>query len=165
MTEIDNYDKAIISVISENAELSATDISKIVHLSRTSVTRRIEVLKDRGIVSTTRAEVEYGALGIPMRALVEVSAPSTSSFKLRDRLLERPEPIQIWACVGERVIIAEILVLSTEHLHHFLNWLQSFGDTDTRVVLKTIPPKMSFKDRLEKLQLENANALAAGSTD
>lgn len=165
MTEIDNYDKAIISVISENAELSATDISKIVHLSRTSVTRRIEVLKDRGIVGTTRAEVDYGALGIPMRAIVEVSAPSSLSFELRDRLLERPEPIRMWVCVGERVIIAEIVVLSTEHLHCFLNWLQGFGDTDTRVVLQTIHPTMSVRDRLDKLELENSNALGTGSPD
>ena len=47
---IDSTDLKILSLLQENARISFSGIAAEVHLSTTAVTRRIELMQERGII-------------------------------------------------------------------------------------------------------------------
>ena len=47
---IDSTDLKILSLLQENARISFSSIAAEVHLSTTAVTRRIELMQERGII-------------------------------------------------------------------------------------------------------------------
>lgn len=154
--DIDAYDIAIISALSSDAELSTIELSKMVHLSRTAVARRITNLRDNGVIGPARVGVRYDKLGFSIRAFVEASAPRQDSFNVRDRLLERPEVLNLSIVLGEHLIIAEIIAVDTAHLHQFLTWLNDMGYSETKVILKQHESSIALRDRLRLIEKKRA---------
>lgn len=149
---IDSYDIAILTALEENAGLSSIDLSKKVHLSRTAVARRIARLEDEGVMGKPRVDVDYGKLGFSIHALIEISAPRRDTFRVRDELLERPEVLALWVVLGEHLNVAEVITVDTDHLHQFLSWLNDIGTSETNVILKYHPSRISLRDRLRKIE-------------
>lgn len=155
--DIDAYDMAIVSALSDNAELTTIELADIVHLSRTAVARRVTRLRDMGVISPARVGVNYERLGFAVRAFVEFSAPKQDSFAVRDMLLERPEVIELSIVLGERLIVADVIAVDTSHLHSFLTWLNDIGYSETKVVLKQHRSAIPFRDRIAMIEKEGAN--------
>jgi Lrp/AsnC family transcriptional regulator for asnA, asnC and gidA len=149
--DIDNYDLAIMSALTENAELTTIELSKLVHLSRTAVARRVAALRDAGVLGPVTAAVNYEKLGFSIRGLIEISAPKRDTFRVRDELLARPEVLSLSVVLGEHLMIAEVIAYDTKHLHQFLTWLHEFGFSETNVMLQHIESKMPLRDRLRLL--------------
>jgi DNA-binding Lrp family transcriptional regulator len=155
--DLDSYDMAILSALSDNAELTTIELSKIVHLSRTAVARRVNNLSDSGVITPARIGINYDKLGFSVRAFVEFSAPDQDSFHVRDTLLNRPEVLDLSIVLGEHLIVAEVIAVDTKHLHHFLTLLNDLGVTETKVILQKHRPKLSFRERIEMIEREGEN--------
>jgi DNA-binding Lrp family transcriptional regulator len=153
---IDAYDLAILSALSDNASLTTIELSRIVYLSRTAVSRRVTRLADMEVLEPARASVNYEKLGFAVRAFVEVAAPKRDSFDLRDTLLDRPEVLNLSIVLGECLIVAEIITVDTKHLHRFLTWLNDISYSETKVVLQKHQSKMSFRKRLAIIERQSA---------
>jgi DNA-binding Lrp family transcriptional regulator len=163
--EIDAYDMAILSALAENARLTTMELSRIVHLSRTAVARRVTRLGDIGVIEPGRCDVNYAKLGFAVRAFVELAAPRRDSFDVRDRLLERPEVLNLSIVLGEHLVVAEVIAVDTQHLHRFLTWLNDIGYSETKVVLKQHRSGLSFRERLAKLEKERLSTDARLETE
>ena len=154
---IDNYDMAILAALSDNAELTTIELSKLVHLSRTAVSRRITGLKNRGALAPARYDVHYDKLGFAIRAYVSVSAPETDSFVVLDRLLEKPEVLDVSVVLGEELLLVEVVAVDTAHLHQFLTWVNDIGHSETKVILKKHRSPIDFRTRMRMVEDELAN--------
>lgn len=62
---IDSTDLKILSLLQENARISFSGIAAEVHLSTTAVTRRIELMQERGIIRGFRTMISPQAGGKP----------------------------------------------------------------------------------------------------
>jgi len=153
---IDAYDLSILSALADNASLTTIELSRVVHLSRTAVARRVTRLADEGVLEPARATVNYEKLGFGVRAFIEVAAPKRDSFELRDTLLNKPEVLNLSIVLGESLIVAEIIAVDTKHLHRFLTWLNDIGYSETKVVLQKHRSQMSFRSRLAMIERESA---------
>lgn len=147
---VDNYDLSILSVLSENADLTASELSGKVHLSRTAVVRRVNNMRERGLISVPREEIDFEQLGFSVHAYVHVVSPSKSSYDLLDRLLERPEVLSASVIIGHGLMMIEIIAKNKSHLHCFLNWLKAFGDSSTHYVLRQHRSPLNLHDRLRQ---------------
>ncbi|MEM8815122.1 MAG: Lrp/AsnC family transcriptional regulator [Pseudomonadota bacterium] len=155
--DIDNYDMAILAALSDNAELTTIELSKLVHLSRTAVSRRITSLRDRGVLTPARYDVHYEKLGFAIRAFVSISAPDVDSFEVLDRLLEKPEVLNVSVVLGDELLVVEIVAVDTAHLHQFLTWVQDTGHSETKVILKKHRSPIDFKTRMKMVENVLAN--------
>ena len=164
---LDNYDLAIISALSADAGLSTIELSRRVHLSRTAVSRRLQNLLDRGVLSPARYDVNFGKLGYAIRAYVSVSTPvDVDSFRVLDQLLERPEVLDVSVVLGDELLVAEVIATDTDHLHQFLTWVHDIGVSETKVVLKKHRSAMSIRTRKRLIDETRAHPdprLRAGS--
>ncbi|MEE4163199.1 MAG: Lrp/AsnC family transcriptional regulator [Woeseiaceae bacterium] len=150
---VDSYDLAILAALSADAELTSVELSKLVHLSRTAVTRRITALRDRGILSGARYEIAFEKLGFAIRALVSISAPPTvDSWGLLDRLMARPEVLDVSMVLGDELLVAEVIAVDTSQLHDFLTWIHDTGYSETRVILKKHRSTIDFRTRMQMVE-------------
>ncbi len=150
-TTVDSYDLAILSALEENAGMSTIELSSIVHLSRTAVVRRINNLRNRGLIGYSTVEIDWKKLGFSVSAYVRVAAPSKTSFELLDKLLERPEVLTVSVILGSGLMMMEVIAVDSTHLHQFLTWLQDLADSETNIVLKRHKSRIRVRDRLRML--------------
>ena len=156
--EIDAYDLAILAALSDNAEITSVELSKIVHLSRTAVARRITSLRDRGVLSTARYDIAFNKLGFAIRAFVSITAPpNVDSWELLDKLLARPEVLEASVVLGEELLVVEVIAVDTAHLHAFLTWVDDTGHSETRVVLRKHRSTIDFRTRMKMISAEREN--------
>jgi len=149
--DVDNYDLAILTALAADSAITASELSKSVHLSRTAVVRRIRSLEERGYLNGSRADVDYAKLGFVVRASVFVRAPSKGSFELKDLLLERPEVLSLSVVIGDFLMHLDVIAVSTKHLHRFLTWLQESADSETHVVLQRHRSSIPLNERLRRV--------------
>ena len=155
---VDNYDLAILAALADDADISSVDLSKLVHLSRTAVARRIAALRDKGVLSNARYDIAYDKLGFAIRAFVSISTPpNVDSWEFLDSLLQKPEVLEASAVLGDELLIAEVVAVDTSHLHDFLTWVHDRGYSETRVILKTHRSPIDFRTRLKMLEEVRAN--------
>ena len=155
---IDNYDLAILAALADDADITSVELSKVVHLSRTAVARRIASLRERGILSTARYDVAYDKLGFAIRAFVSVTAPpNVDSWEFLDKLLDKPEVLEASAVLGEELLIVEVIAVDTAHLHNFLTWVHDIGYSETKVILRKHRSPIDFRTRLKMVDDVRAN--------
>lgn len=147
-SNVDSYDLAILSALAQDSSLTSKELSAKVHLSRTAVARRINSLRERGLVSVPTSEVNLEELGFGIHAYIHIVSPSKTSFDLLDRLLERPEVLSVSVIIGEGIMLVEAVARHKTHLHRFLTWLKDYGDSTTHLVLKKHRSKINLRDRL-----------------
>jgi DNA-binding Lrp family transcriptional regulator len=151
--DVDSYDLAIIAALSADAELSSVELSKRVHLSRTAVTRRIAALRDKEILSNARYEIAYEKLGFAIRAYVSITTPpNVDSWNLLERLMTRPEVLDVSLVLGDELLVAEVIAIDTAQLHDFLTWVHDIGYSETRVILRKHKSPIDFRTRLEMIE-------------
>ncbi|MDJ0709489.1 MAG: Lrp/AsnC family transcriptional regulator [Woeseiaceae bacterium] len=145
---LDSYDVSIITALAEDSALTFKELALQVHLSRTSVARRVDVLRDQGFLGAPQSDVNFEKLGFSVRAIIHIVAPTVGSFELRDRILGRPEVLSVSVAAGKAIMIAEAIFRNTNHLHRFLSCLRGVSDSETHVVMKKHVSTMKVRDRI-----------------
>ncbi len=145
---LDSYDVSIITALAEDSALTFKDLAARVHLSRTSVARRVDVLRDQGLLGVPQSTVDFEKLGFSVRAIIHIVAPTVGSFELCERILSRPEVLSVSVAAGKSIMIAEAIFRDTNHLHRFLSCLRGVSDSETHVVMKKHLSTMKVRDRI-----------------
>ena len=75
---IDEKDKRIIDLITQNAELTTSQISKKTRIPITTVHNRIKRMKKKGIIKNYTVNLDYEKLGKALTAYILLTVSSTS---------------------------------------------------------------------------------------
>ncbi len=104
MIKLDDFDRAILTIIQENAMLSYADIGERVNLSASAVLRRVQRMKDNGTIIGTRAILDPDHVGYPLSILVEVSLENEHAATLEETkkaLINDPQVQQCYYVTGD----------------------------------------------------------------
>lgn len=81
---MDAYDRKILSVLAEDGRITATDLARVVGLSKTPCQVRMRRLVDSGVITGFRASIDPAKLGLDHVAFTEVKLSDT-----REQALDR----------------------------------------------------------------------------
>jgi Lrp/AsnC family transcriptional regulator, leucine-responsive regulatory protein len=70
---MDRYDRQILALLQENAQLSNQDLAEKIGLSPSPCLRRVRALEEAGIITGYRALVDARKLGLGLQALVHIT--------------------------------------------------------------------------------------------
>ncbi|WZL73070.1 AsnC family transcriptional regulator [Clostridiaceae bacterium 35-E11] len=84
---MDEIDKKIVELLQDNARISITDISKIINLSRPSVSERITRLIEKDILAKFTTSVPAHKIGHKVSFFLEISNLKVPCNKIADILL------------------------------------------------------------------------------
>ena len=118
---IDETDARILSLLQQDATITAADLGARVNLSPSQAARRRARLEAEGYVQAVTARLDPGKLGLGVQAFVQVQMATHTPERARDfeRLLGNlPQVVSVWTLTGEadyllRVWCADLNALNT----------------------------------------------------
>ena len=120
--KLDSKDLTIVQLLRDDAWLTHAKIGEAVHLSPSAVQRRIERLREAGVIAGARATVDPRALKRPFRAylLLELHDDGARALAaLTESLRARPEVIALELLLGQYDILLTVDCDDTEHFSDF----------------------------------------------
>lgn len=139
--EIDDKDRKILTILSEDAKRPLREIAKSLNLSFVTVMNRIRKLESAGIVTQYAAKIDYEKLGYGITVIIQVIISKGKLFELEKRIASSPEVYAVYDTTGsfDAMVIAKFK--STRAMDGFLKKLQTYDfieRTNTVLVLNTI---------------------------
>lgn len=123
MTKIDETDRRILQVLSEDARLSVERVAERVNLSATPVRRRIRQLEEAGVIRRYTLEVDMKACGYGLQLFAFIKLQSRDRATIREfeaRVQALPEVSSCNLVTGAYDYILELRIRDMETYNHFL---------------------------------------------
>lgn len=118
---LDTLDEKIVAHLIRDARASYAEIGGWVGLSAPAVKRRVDRLRENGVIRGFTARVDPHALGWTTEALVEVyCAPRTSPAALLAALQDHPEVVTADTVTGEPDAVVRLVTADVRHLEEVL---------------------------------------------
>jgi len=127
----------ILKTLQEDARISYRKLAKQVGLSVPSVTERVRKLEDAGIITGYHAQVNRGAIGSPLTAVVRFHGTGRQMTEVVEAVKTLPEVVQAYRMTGDICFLAVVAVRSTDHLEALMDKLSRYGETHTSLVVST----------------------------
>ena len=122
---MDNTDKLILKILSENASIPATQIGQIVGLSVPAVNKRIAKLKKEDIISSFTITTNAKCVEKPIIAFILIVVHYTDSADaFLEQLNRDPDILECYAITGEYDYILKVCAKDVEMLEKKLLFLK-----------------------------------------
>jgi Lrp/AsnC family leucine-responsive transcriptional regulator len=116
--QLDNFDKQILEILSHE-DINLNELSERIHLSVSSVHRRIKNLIDHNIISGLKREINYKKLGFSLHIILQVSLNKhdTDTFnQFLEELKDIPEVINAFLITGQSAdFLVEVVAKDMEN--------------------------------------------------
>ena len=137
---IDGKDKKLISLLQQNSRESTAKLARILGLSRTTVTNRIDRLEKRGVIKgyTVQLSEEYESAQI--QAHVMISCDPKSGATIVSNLKKNPAIRELHAVNGIFEMLAIVNAQSTQDLDTVLDEIgntKGVSKTTSSIILST----------------------------
>jgi Lrp/AsnC family leucine-responsive transcriptional regulator len=121
----DDTDRKILAALVEDGRATYDDVGRQVSLSAPAVKRRIDRLRERGVLRGFTALVDPAALGATTEALIELFyAPGIGLGQVRDSLRPIPEIAEAWSVTGDADCIVRVRARDPQDLERIIMTLQ-----------------------------------------
>lgn len=139
---LDEIDEAIVRELAQDARRPYAEIGAVVSLSAPAVKRRIDRLRESGIIHAFTVELDHAALGWETEAYVEVfCSGSTSPETMRAAIEPYPEVISASTVTGEVDLLVHVRAHDMRHLERVVERLNAepfVSRTKSTVVLSAL---------------------------
>ncbi|SDP91371.1 transcriptional regulator, AsnC family [Phyllobacterium sp. YR620] len=138
MKELDDKDRAILSILSRDAKIPIKTLAGEIGLSRSATSERILFLEKSGVIRGYRADIGQLNEGL-ICAFLLISLVRTPSLGVLDRLAAYPEVRRVSSVSGQLDLIVEIEVPSINHLNTIRDRVATMDQVDdvtTSIILR-----------------------------
>ncbi len=136
---LDGTDLEIVDLLIEDGRRPLADIGRKVSLSTPAVKRRVERLKEIGVVTGYTAEVDHAKLGRPIEAFTELRfGGKTKVADIAGVARGLPEVEAVYTIAGDPDALVHLRVRDVAHLTRVIDLLRRSGKvtgTKTLIVL------------------------------
>lgn len=134
---LDDMDWRILGELQANARITFTELGRRVALTPPAVAERVRSMREGGIISGFRADLEPGQVGYPIIAFVRWTASGPDCAHLGEVAKEIPEIVECHRITGETSYILKVAARSVQHLEELIDRLMPYGSTITSLVLSS----------------------------
>ncbi len=122
MEKIDNLDKKILEIISQNARIPFKDVAAECGVSRAAIHQRVQRLTDMGVIVGSGYHVNPKSLGYSTCTYVGIKLEKGSMYKdVVKELMKIPEIVECHFTTGPYTMLAKLYARDNEHLMELLN--------------------------------------------
>ncbi len=122
-TEFSSVDREIISLLQHNARMTNRELAARVNLSPSACLTRVRALRERGIITGFRAEIDLAGAGRPLQALIAIRMNVHRRAQLErlvDDLLSLDETLSLFHVSGEDDYLLHVAVADANTLRDFV---------------------------------------------
>lgn len=136
-SHLDVLSRRLLTLLQAEGRLSHAELGRRVGLSPTAVTERVRALEADGVIQGYGAVVNPCRVGLPIVALVTLTADGERCRKLPDAVAAHPEVLSCRRLTGDTSALLEVAVPSVAALEALVDRLGAYGKTCTTLVLST----------------------------
>lgn len=134
---LDDVGWELLAALQENARMSFSDLGRRVGLSAPAAAERVRRLEDAGVIRGYRLELGFEPLGLPITALIRVSAPEEKCPGLKAFVGGLPEVLECHHVTGGDSYVLKVVAASVGHLEAVIEGLGRWGTPTTAIVLSS----------------------------
>ena len=122
MDKIDNLDKRILSILSQNARIPFKDVAAECNVSRAAIHQRVQHLIENGVIMGSGFDVNPKSLGYSTCTYVGITLERGSMYKdVVECLRHIPEVVECHFTTGPYTMMVKLYARDNEQLMHLLN--------------------------------------------
>jgi Lrp/AsnC family transcriptional regulator, leucine-responsive regulatory protein len=131
---LDALDYAILRALQDDGRVSIAALGRTINLSAPSVAERLQRLRESGVITRFRAEVDPKALGYPIAAFVRIRPTTRQLHKIPELAREVPEVVECHRVTGEDCFVLKLHLRSMDELETILDRFIVLGQTTTSII-------------------------------
>jgi Lrp/AsnC family transcriptional regulator for asnA, asnC and gidA len=122
MEKIDQLDRKIMRIISQNARMPFKDVAEECGVSRAAIHQRVQRLIDMNVITGSGYTVNPKMLGYQICVYIGITLERGSMYKVVVQELEKiPEIVESQYTLGHYTILIKLYAKNDEHLMELLN--------------------------------------------
>ena len=138
---LDDRGWRIVRELQLDARLSFAELGRRVGLSTPAAAERVRNLEAAGVITGYRAEIDLSRVGLPILAVVRMSAVGDVLARITAVVRGMPEVLECHRATGADSFVMKVAVASVAHLESLIDRLTPFGTTSTSIVLSSPVPR------------------------
>lgn len=151
---LDRIETALLGALEQDARLSYAELGERVGLSKSPCWSRVQELQRRGVITGYRAQIDPAAVGLALRAFVEVSIDSALHEAFEAAVNRNPAVIECYTTAGQADYVLHVLVPGINELDELLRTrisrLPGVQRLESTVCMKTIKPPSQIMGCLQQ---------------
>lgn len=138
--KIDDLDRKILQIITQNARIPFKDVADMCGVSRAAIHQRVQKMFDNGVILGSGYQINPKMLGYQMCAFVGIRLVKGNMYKDVCKALQNiPEVVEVLYTLGAYSMILRLYAKDDHHLLHLLNdqilEIPGVASTETMTVL------------------------------
>lgn len=122
MEKIDDLDRKILRIITQNARIPFKDVAEECGVSRAAVHQRVQKMFDNGVITGSSYQVQPKMLGYQLCVYIGITMEKASMYNQVIAALERiPEVVEAQYTLGAFGLLIKVYAHDNEHLLSLLN--------------------------------------------
>ena len=151
MQIIDKIDKHIIEKLITDGRSSFANIAKEINLTDVAIKKRLERLKQKGIIKNIFAEVDFNKIGFLEIANLLISIEPTKQKEIEKKLMDNEDIIQITEIIGNYNYLVKIIAEDKGDLKLVLDNISKIDGIRNIVVLSVLKEIKNSKNLPSKV--------------
>jgi Lrp/AsnC family transcriptional regulator for asnA, asnC and gidA len=108
IAEIDELDLKILKLLEEDGRLAFMDIAKKLRLSESTIRKRVQALKENGVIKRFTVEIDPAKIGLNTVAIVGIDVDPPKLLEVAQKLCDFKEIRCVATSTGDHMIMTEI---------------------------------------------------------
>ena len=154
----------ILTALQDNARLSFSELGRRVGLSAPAAAERVKRMEDAGIIRGYRLDLGFEPLGLPIAALIRVSAPEEKCPGLKALVKGLPEVRECHHVTGADSFVVKVVAESVGHLEAVIAAIGRWGTPTTSIILSSPVATRAVSEPPASWPLRKTAARAAASS-
>lgn len=147
--KLDEIDKKILELLSENGRMSYSDIGKKLGLSRVAIRERVNTLMEKGIIEKFSVVINSEKVGKSVSAFFEVDCEPSSLVQVAETLANNPNVASCYQMTGPSTLHMHVLVEDFNKLEQFINnelySLEGITRVESHILLRRFKSRTGLK--------------------
>lgn len=143
MSDLDEFDRKILTALQQNARITTQELAERVGLSATPCARRVKRMEDEGLIDryVTLLNPERLGVGFMVFVSVRLNTQSSKAFDAFEAAIKTlPEVVGCYLLAGNYDYLVQVRVADVEAFRSFIRdrlvIIEGIGETQSNVVLE-----------------------------
>ena len=140
---LDEINLRLLAELQRDGRIGFAELGRRVGMSAPAVAERVSRLERAGVITGYRAELDPGALGFPVSAIVRIRPSPGRLQRVREVAADSPEVAECYRITGDDCYLMRLHLRSIDDLEEILDRFTPHGQTTTSIVHSTPVPRRS----------------------
>jgi Lrp/AsnC family transcriptional regulator, leucine-responsive regulatory protein len=139
---LDALNVHILQALVDEPRLGIAALARRVGMSAPAVTERVQRLREAGVITGYRLDLDPKALGLPVAAYIRVRPGPGQLGRIADLAQRTPQVVECHRITGEDCFLLKVHAAAVDQLEAILDRFLAYGQTTTSIVQSSpVPPR------------------------